>query len=294
MSTVKSMTGFGRAEIVKEDYKVTVELRSVNHRYLDINIKMPSRIGYLENEIRKVLKEKLIRGKIDVFVFYEEDADSSYTVAYHPEIARMYYENIRQLASDLSMDNDIRISQLARFPDVLEIKEERKDEDVVYARLMEALTEAIGHFVESREIEGEKLKADLLSKLNEMEEHVSFIEKRSPEILSEYKSRLMDKVRDLLEKSAIDENRIAAEVTIYADKICVDEELVRLKSHINETKRLLNKGGEVGRKLDFIAQELNREANTILSKSTDVSIADTGIELKTLIEKIREQIQNLE
>ncbi len=294
MSTVRSMTGFGRAEIVKDEYKVTVELKSVNHRYLDINIKMPSRIGYLENEVRKLLKERLIRGKIDVYIFYEEDADSSISVAYHPEIAKMYYENIKQMASDLSLDNDIRVSQISRFPDVLEIKEERSDEDVVSERLREALLLAIDRFVESREIEGEKLREDLLEKLSDMKEHVSFIEERSPEILTEYKSRLMEKVKELLEKSSIDENRIAAEVTIYADKICVDEELVRLNSHIKETERLLEKGGEVGRKLDFIAQELNREANTILSKSTDVSIADRGIELKTLIEKIREQIQNLE
>ena len=291
---IRSMTGFGRAEAVKEDYRVTVELKSVNHRYLDLNIKMPSRIGYLENEVRKVLKEKLSRGKVDVYISYEEDADRNYTVVYHREIARMYYENIAQMAQDFGLDNDLRISHLSRFPDVLEIVEESRDADVVWDRLKEPLAQALERFIESRETEGEKLKTDLLDKLKSMTSHVDFIEERSPEILSEYKARLMEKVSELLEKSAIDENRIAAEVTIYADKICVDEEIVRLKSHIHEMESILNKGGEVGRKLDFLAQEMNREANTTLSKSTDVRLADTGIELKTLIEKIREQIQNLE
>ena len=239
---IKSMTGFGRAEVMEENRKFTVEIKSVNHRYFDVNIKMPKKLGFFESAIRNLLKEYMQRGKVDVFITYED-----------------YNEN-----------------------------------NVAWSVLEKALRQACEQFVASRITEGENLKKDLVEKLDEMLKNVDFIEERSPQILSDYRSRLEAKVKELLEDTQIDDGRIAAEVTIYADKICVDEETVRLRSHIQGTKDALEEGGSIGRKLDFIAQEMNREANTILSKANDLAISDTGIELKTNIEKVREQIQNIE
>ncbi|SEI40561.1 TIGR00255 family protein [Lachnospiraceae bacterium A10] len=291
---VKSMTGFGRFEDVQNDYRVVVEIKSVNHRYLDLNVKMGSKIGFLENQVRSVIKDRIIRGKVDVYIGYEESADASVSIVYNKEVARMYLENLRKIAEDFDVEDDIKVSSLSKYPDVLEVKEDPSDVDQIWSRVEAPLNQALDAFVESRRIEGERLQKDLLEKLDQMSTYVDVIEKRSPELIVEYKKNLISKVHDLLEDHYIDDNRIAAEVTVYADKICVDEELVRLHSHIDEVRKLLTTKEEVGRKLDFLAQELNRESNTILSKSTDVQIADLGIELKTLIEKIREQIQNLE
>ena len=291
---IKSMTGFGRFEDVQNDYKVVVEIKSVNHRYLDMNVKMASKISFLETNVRNAIKQRISRGKVDVYISYEESADSAITVVYHPEIAKMYLDNLRQMAGDFALEDDVKVSSLSRYPDVLEIKENPSDVDQIWSRVEGPLQRALDAFVESREVEGARLQKDLLEKLQTMSSYVDTIERRSPEIIENYKKNLMSKVQDLLADHYIDENRIAAEVIVYADKVCVDEELVRLQSHIKEVERLLHAEDEVGRKLDFLAQELNRESNTILSKSTDVEIADLGIELKTLVEKIREQIQNLE
>lgn len=291
---VKSMTGFGRSESCTENYKITVELKSVNHRYLDVNTKIPKKLNIFDSSIRNLLKNYIQRGKVDVFVVFEDETEGQENVRYNPDVAKEYLTYLKQMSQDFSLEDDIRVSNLARFPEVFTTEDVALDEEALWSQLKEALTAACEQFVESRKTEGEQLKADLLAKLDEMEGYVQFIEDRSPQIIAEYRQKLQDKIHDLLEDAKIDESRIVQEVTIYADKVCVDEEIVRLKSHMKATKDTLLTGDSVGRKLDFIAQELNREANTILSKTTDIEISNVGIELKTLIEKIREQIQNIE
>ena len=291
---IKSMTGFGRCEVADEKRKFTVELKSVNHRYLDVNIKMPKKLNFFESAIRNLLKEYIERGKVDVFITYEDYTEDNFTLKYNAALAGEYLKHLRQMSEEFGIDSDIRVSSLSRYPDVFTMEEQTVDEKELWGCLEQALRGACKQFVDSRIVEGENLKTDLIAKLDNMLSYVDFIEKRSPIIMQEYRTKLEDKVRELLEDKQIDDARIAQEATIFADKICVDEETVRLRSHIQATKDTLTTGGSSGRKLDFIAQEMNREANTILSKSNDLKISDTGINLKTDIEKVREQIQNIE
>lgn len=291
---IYSMTGFGRAEASEGKRKFTVELKSVNHRYLDLNIKMPKQLNALESEIRSLLKEQIGRGKVDVYITCEKEHEDAVSLKYNASLAASYLKYLRAMAEEFELEDDIRVSTLSRYPDVFVMEEPPADEEELWNGLREALTGACRQFVAARAAEGENLKADLLDKLEELLSDVQFIEKRSPEIMAEYRQRLEDKVKELLGDRQLDDARIATEVTIYADKICVDEETVRLKSHIFSMKDALTKGGAIGRKLDFIAQEMNREANTILSKANNIEISDVGINLKTGIEKIREQIQNIE
>ncbi len=289
-----SMTGFGRHEYVSGTKKIIVEIKSVNHRYLDLSVKLSKRITSLDQKIRTRVKEAIGRGKVDVYIHYEEAADENYEIRYNPAIANAYLTNMRAMAEELGVTDDITVTKLAAFPDVFEVISATHDENELWDTVVPALDIALQQFVESRRIEGEKLKTDLVAKMHEMRGLVEEIEKKSPEIVKAYKERLFAKVEELAENKQIDETRIATEVVLFADKICVDEEIVRLKSHIDEVIRTLETEDAVGRKLDFLAQEMNREANTILSKSTDVIIADVGISIKTLNEKVREQIQNLE
>ena len=294
---VCSMTGFGRSEITEGERKYIVELKSVNNRYLDINIKMPKKFNAFESAIRSELKSYMKRGKVDVYISYEDFSESESKVKYNKAIAQEYYNFLKEMSDDFGLDNDVRISVLSRFPEVFTMEEEELDEEEVWSGIKKALDLAGEQFLESRKREGEFLSKDLTEKLDGMLENVEFIAERSPEIIEEYKSKLRDKIRDLLEDKQIDENRLAMEVTLYADKVCVDEEITRLRSHIQATRDALAHGDDkdgIGRKLDFLAQEMNREANTILSKSTDLKISDRGIALKTDIEKVREQIQNIE
>lgn len=291
---IKSMTGFGRCEVADEKRKYTVELKSVNHRYLDTNIRMPKKLNFFENAIRSVLKEYIERGKVDVYISYEDYTGENYTLQYNAALAGEYLKHLRTMSEQFGLDDDIRVSTLSRYPEVLVMEEQAVDEKELWSGLEKALRGACVQFVESRCKEGESLKNDLVEKLEHMLTYVDFIEERSPIIMSEYRTRLETKVQELLGDRQIDDGRIAQEVTIFADKICVDEETVRLRSHIQGMRDALIAGGAIGRKLDFIAQEMNREANTILSKSNDIAISDTGINLKTDIEKVREQIQNIE
>ena len=291
---IKSMTGFGRSEIAEKDRKITVEMKSVNHRYLDVNIKMPKKLNFFEAAIRNELKNYIQRGKVDIFITYEDYTESNICVKYNKELAAEYMKYLAQMAQDFDLDNDVRVSALSRYPEVLSMEEQTIDEEELWLLICKALKQAAEGFVETRVKEGENLKSDLISKLDGMLEHVDFITERSPKIIEEYKQKLEEKVRELLEDAQIDESRLMMEVTIFADKVCVDEELVRLRSHIETTKDNLIQGGSIGRKLDFIAQEMNREANTILSKANDLEISNRAIELKTEIEKVREQIQNIE
>ena len=291
---IKSMTGFGRGEATEGNRKITVEMKSVNHRYLDVNIKMPKKLNFFEAAIRNELKNFVQRGKIDMFITYEDFSESNVSVKYNADVAAAYFNYLKTMAEDFNIDNDVRVSTLSRYPEVFELEEQDVDEEALWALLQKAITEASEGFVETRIKEGENLKNDLIAKLDDMLGHVKFIEERSPKIVTEYKDKLYAKVKELMEDKDIDESRLLMEVTIFADKVCVDEELVRLHSHIASMKQSLIEGGSVGRKLDFMAQEMNREANTTLSKCNDLDIADHAIELKTEIEKVREQIQNIE
>lgn len=291
---IKSMTGFGRCEIAENSRKITVEMKSVNHRYLDVNLKMPKSLNFFESAIRSELKNYITRGKVDIFISYEDLSEHTSTVRYHKEVAEEYFRYLKQMAEDFGLDNDIRVSSLSKYPDVFTMEEAGVDEEELWKEIQKAVDGAAGMFVETRITEGEHLRDDLLEKLEGMLKLVSFISERSPQILEEHRNRLEEKVKELLGDATVDESRLLTEVTLFADKVCVDEEVVRLKSHIETTKNTLLEGGSIGRKLDFIAQEMNREANTILSKANDLEISNCAIELKTEIEKVREQIQNIE
>ena len=291
---VKSMTGFGRCEVSEGTRKIIVEMKSVNHRYLDVNMKMPKKLNFFDASIRNLLKTYIQRGKVDVFITYEDTAETNFSLKYNQELAGEYLKYLQQMAETFGLENDIRVSSLSRYPEVLSMEEVQVDEEELWNLLEKALKGACEQFVETRIKEGENLRKDLLAKLEEMLENVDYISVRSPEIIGEYRKKLEDKVKELLEDVHIEESRLATEVTIFADKICVDEEIVRLRSHIEHTKVTLEEGGAVGRKLDFIAQEMNREANTILSKANDLEVSNRAIDLKTEIEKVREQIQNIE
>ena len=291
---LKSMTGFGRAEVMDSDKKITVELKSVNHRYLDMNVKMPKKFSFFEAAIRNVLKKYIQRGKVDVFISYEDYTENRVALRYNKELAGEYLRYLNAMAQDFQLSNDVSASVLSHYPEVLVMKEEPVDENEIWSSLEQVLTEAAIQFVTSRETEGQNLKTDLFAKLEALDEKVNQIEERGPEILRAYRERLMQKMREFLEDTQIEESRIAAEVVLFADKICTDEETVRLHSHIKNMKDVLDSGNGIGRKLDFIAQEMNREANTILSKANDLEVSNIAIDLKTEIEKIREQIQNIE
>ncbi len=291
---IKSMTGFGRAELQDEVRRFTVEIKSVNHRYLDFNMKMPKKLSVFEAAIRGVLKEYMQRGKVDVFISCEDFSSGRMQLHYNSELAGRYLEYFRQMEKEFALENDIKVSHLSRCPEVLTMEEQEIDVEELWSELEKALRAAGEQFAASRQVEGKNLKRDLTVKLDSLQANVRRIEERAPEILSEYRNRLETKMKELLEDTQMEDSRIAAEVVIFADKICTDEETVRLNSHIENMKTALNDGEGIGRKLDFIAQEMNREANTILSKANDLETTNIAIELKTEIEKIREQIQNIE
>lgn len=288
------MTGFGRSEIINEDRKIVVELKAVNHRYCDMNIKLPKKLFFLEASIRNFLKDYIERGKVDIFITYEDYTKSNVCVKYNREIAAEYVGYLKAMSEEFGLDADLKATAIGRFSEVFSLEERENNQELIWEHLKEVLEAAVVKFVETRITEGEHLKEDLLHKLDEMSGLVSVIEENSPRLIEEYKEKLTEKVAELMANNQIDSQRIATEVTLYADKICIDEEIVRLKSHITKTRDILINGGSVGRKLDFIAQEMNREANTILSKSNSLQISDIGIDLKTDIEKVREQIQNIE
>ena len=292
---IKSMTGFGRCEVQDESRKFTVEMKSVNHRYLDANIRMPKKLNFFETAIRSLLKQSVQRGKVDIFITYEDLSEQQVSLKYNEVLAAEYLSYFEKMQEKFSLENDIRVSTLSRYPEVLTMEEQAVDEEELWKGLKKALDGAIRQFVETRTSEGEHLREDLIEKLDNMLKLVGCIEERSPQIIAEYRDKLETKVKELLADTQIEDSRIAAEVVIFADKICTDEEVVRLKSHIVHMKQtLVSDDSGIGRKLDFIAQEMNREANTILSKANDLEISNIGIELKTEIEKVREQIQNIE
>ena len=293
---IRSMTGYGRSEVFTEEQKFTVELKSVNHRYLDINIRMPKKLNFFEASIRNILKGYMDRGKVDIYITFEDFTKDNVSLKYNGQIASEYLSYFKQMEETFGLENDIRVSALSRCPEVLILEEQQPDEKQVWSLLEQAIMKACKQFTEARLIEGEHLKKDILQKLEQMKEQLFIVEERMPEMVLAYRTKLESKVQELLGDAQIEEGRLATEVVLYSDKICTDEEVVRLRSHIEHmSKTLLADLAEgVGRKLDFIAQEMNREANTILSKANDLTISNVAIDLKTNIEKIREQIQNIE
>ena len=291
---VKSMTGYGRCEVNRDDRKVSVEIKSVNHRYLELGVKIPRKLNYLDNDIRALAREYANRGKLDIFVTYENLGEDDENIKYNATLAKEYFDAFAQVSDDLGIENDVKTSYIMRSPDVITIESADEDEDAVKDIVLEACKGAFEQFVQSRENEGERLVDDIIVKLQNIKRNVDAIEEKSPVIVEEYRAKITEKINDLLDDTQIDESRIAQEVTMFADKISVDEEIVRLKSHVEAMIDTFNLPGEIGRKLDFITQEMNREANTTLSKTTDKEISEIAITLKTDIEKVREQIQNIE
>lgn len=291
---IKSMTGYGYFERIDAEQKITVEMKSVNHRYFDLNIRMPKKFNAFEREIRSIVKTFAERGKIDLYINYESYVDNKITISYHEDVAREYADAVKKAGDSFSLEKGLSAADLLHYPEVITIEEKELDAGVVYESLADAIKEAAGRFLETKQAEGRQLQEDIEKKLEHILELVESIEERSPEIVKEYRNRILEKVKELLGDRKIDDAVLAAEITIFADKICVDEETVRLKSHVNSMLGALKEEESVGRKLDFIAQEMNREANTILSKANDRAVSDYAIGLKTEIEKIREQIQNIE
>jgi len=291
---IRSMTGFGRAECSFGQKKFTVEVKSVNHRYLDMNIRIPKRFNAYENEVRNIIKKYATRGKLDMYINYEDESIDSCNLKFNEDLAGQYAKYYGIISEKFGIDNNLNASILANCHDVLTMEDTEEDIEELWPCLSSAVNEAMKAFVAEREKEGKNLADDLQAKLDNIRDIVEFVSVRSPKVLEEYRQKLYDKVNEVLTDKVVDENRIATEVVIYSDKMCVDEELVRLKSHIEKMSSELKQGNDVGKKLDFLAQEMNREANTTMSKANDLEITDKGIELKVEIEKIREQIQNIE
>lgn len=291
---IRSMTGFGRGETVTEYAKIIIEMKAVNHRYCDLNVKLPRKLNYLDTAVRNAVKKAVQRGKIDMFITYEDLTEKGSNIRCDLAMGKGYYDAVSAIAQHLGMENTVSAYEISRFPEVISVEEQELDLDLISKQLFETLELALADFNQSRMIEGQNLTDDIIQKLDDMLGNVDAVEVRYPDIIKEYREKLENKVKELLADTNLDESRIATEVVLYSDKICVDEETVRLRSHIQSVKLELEKGGNVGRKLDFLAQEMNREANTILSKANDITISGYAIDLKTQIEKIREQVQNIE
>lgn len=297
---VNSMTGYGRCEMTVEtesgaSRNIVVEMKSVNHRFLEIGMRVTRDYGFLEDPIKKYISSKVSRGKIDVFVTVGSCDSTDAQVSVNLPLAKAYADALKTIADSCEgVSNDVSASVIARYPDVLTVSKKPEDEDAIKAQVMPAVENALSDFLAMRASEGERMKADVLGRAETIISIVEEIEQRSPQIVVEYKQRLLDRMKELLESASVDEQRIAMEAAIFADKIAVDEETVRLRSHFTQMNDVLSKGGAVGRKLDFIVQEMNREANTIGSKITDAENAHRVVDIKAELEKIREQIQNIE
>lgn len=291
---IKSMTGFGRAMAEKDGYVISVELKSVNHRYFEFNCRLPRQYGFAEEKLKSYVNSKVSRGKVDCFLGIEAlDTDNADVVVNHT-LASAYIKAMNELAQEYSLKNDISSVSISRFPDVFVLKKADEDEEKLWGYIKEVADEAIDKFIAMRETEGEQMKKDVLSRSDYILDCVSFIESRSPQTVKEYNDKLIARVHELIGDASLDENRIIQEVAIYADKVAVAEETVRLRSHISQLKEFLESTEPIGRKMDFLVQEINRETNTIGSKACDVEIARKVVDIKAEVEKIREQIQNIE
>ena len=291
---VMSMTGFGRAELSVGTRDIIVEIKSVNHRYYEFSCRTGRGYSFLEDKLKKYVGEKVSRGKVDMYVSVTENDDTAVEVELNRPLAKGYIDAMRTLSEEYGVTDDISVSSLARISDIFQIHRPPTDEEAVFADVKVAADAAMEHFIAMRRAEGERLSADILSRAERILTIVGEIEERSPITVQEYRDRLYAKLQDVLQNNSIDDQRILTEAAIFADKVAVDEETVRLRSHFDQMKAFLSSGIPVGRKLDFIVQEMNREANTIGSKVTDSKLAHKVVEIKGEIEKIREQVQNIE
>lgn len=289
-----SMTGFGRFHEVTEKKEVLVEIRSVNHRYFEFSARVPRNYGYLEDKLKALLQSAISRGKVEINVSIYNNGKSDATVVVNKELASQYVTALRDISDELSLHDNLSLTSISRFSDIFSVKKEVEDEDEIWSIIEPVVSNALKNFITMREIEGKRMQADVLSRLDTISQNIAEIEDYSPSILDKYKTRLIDKLHEVLENKDIDENRVLTEVAILSDKIAVDEETVRLKSHIKQFISLTNETEPVGRKLDFLIQEINREINTLGSKIQDISVTGIVVNLKSELEKIREQIQNIE
>ena len=290
---IKSMTGFGRAEYNNEGRSYTVELKSVNHKYNDITIKIPRSIGYLEEKVRKEVLNNISRGKIDIYITFSNYSNKGKNIKINREMAKIYIDELKKLATEENIINDISIMEIAKYPEVMEI-ENNVDEELIWNELLIALKLTLDNFITMRINEGIKIAEDLKIRIQKITEKIEFIKKYSTGLVEEYIVKLEERIKEILKTDIVDGTRLAQEVVIYSDKCSVEEEITRLKSHIIQFTNLLEQDNPVGKKLDFIIQEMNRETNTIGSKANNLDITNIVIEIKTEIENIREQIQNVE
>ena len=291
---LKSMTGYGRRETVIGGKKILVEIKSVNHRFADYNIKVPRHLGFLEDKVKKYAAQSITRGKVDIFVSVESSEEADKYIKLNKELAKNYIDVLCELRDSFGLKDDITVSNVARFSDIFQSEKREEDEEEIWELVKAVMAEAMEEFITMRSNEGERIQKDLLQRVNYMQTLSDKIDARSPQTVREYSDRLYAKIKDILDDRSIDETRIITEVAIYADKVAVNEETVRLGSHFSEFKNIMNSGEPAGRKLDFLIQEINRETNTIGSKAQDIEIAKIVVELKGEIEKLREQIQNIE
>ena len=294
MGKLLSMTGYGSAKGSVEGQEITVELKSVNNRYLDCSVRLPRNFLFAEDTVKQAVSAGVSRGKVDVFVSAQASQDSGTVVSVNDELARGYRDAVARIAETLGLESGLNAFSLARFPDVLTVERRELDKDKAAAALSEITAKAVEEFNAMREREGERLRRDMLGKLETIEGLVSVVEERSPQTVKEYRERLEARLRDILADRSLDEQRVITEAAIFADRTAVDEETVRLRSHIAQFRTMLEEGSPIGRKMDFLVQEFNRESNTIGSKCSDASLAKVVVDLKSEIEKIREQIQNVE
>ncbi len=291
---IKSMTGFGRGTSESEASSFIVEIKTVNHRYFELNARMPRTLISLEDGIRKYVNDKIKRGKVDIFITQNQGANEDMSVVVNESLAENYVEVLHNLRDKYDLRDDISATTLARFPEVLKLEQKEEDLEKTWKILLPAVEEAVHNLVSMRQQEGEKLLIDITKRCECISSNVDIINRRVPEVTEEYRARLLKKVEEILAEKSIDENRIVMEVVLQADKSCVDEEIVRLKSHVAQVIKTFKLGEPIGRKLDFIVQEMNREANTIASKVNDLELTNIALDIKSDIEKIREQVQNIE
>ena len=292
---IRSMTGYGKQSLNVDGREYQIEIKSVNHRYLDINIKMPKTLSYLEETVKKEISEKIKRGKVDVFITYENNSKKGRNITINKELAKLYIEQLKELAEEEKISSNIEVMEIAKFPDILTIKADEEDEKIKQ-EITQVTTEATNKIVEMKAIEGEKIAQDLLQRISKIENKIMEISSKSTGLIEEYVVKLEKRIQEILKTEEIDKSRIAQEVVIYADKCSIQEEITRLKSHIYQFRNLItnNQNETIGKKLDFIIQEMNRETNTIGSKANNLEITNGVIDIKTEIEDIREQIQNIE
>lgn len=291
---VRSMTGFGRGNIVKDGREYLVEIRTVNHRYLDTSIRMSRAYSYLEGKIREAVNKRLARGKVDISIFIDDYGIRGRSVLLDEGLADLYIDALKKLKQRYSLNDDVSLSLITRIPDILKVRKEDEDEDTVWNELLEALNLSIDSLITMREKEGNQLKNDIMQKAEVLSTLLVKIEERAPAVVVEYKEKLLSRIKELMSDGSVDEGRLELEVALFADRCSIAEEITRFKSHIKQLTQALEAGQSIGRKLDFLVQEMNREVNTIGSKANDLDITKTVVEMKSEIEKIREQIQNIE